>query len=219
MKNSLKILLGGFIVVIAVLCAVADIILMKKLLSWWFLPAMVVLVFSALLTLPLRNVSHWLVGFERQWLNSVVCGLVIYPVLLLSLLLIDRINAREAEGNMEAVVSRVYKQTRYKTRRVSRRVYARGAPYKVNCIDVVLANGDSRSFDVKRLIYDSVNKGDTIDIPVSTGMVGLKWLESGNVKPRVSHNKKENHNTNTRKNSLIQLSQVCNLRKAMRLEV
>lgn len=190
-KDVWRILAAGFGVTIAIMCAVADIIMLKALLSPWLMPALTVLAVAIFLSIPLCGAARWMTGSDKRWLNRLCVTLLIYPLFMLAMLVVNECYPSDTPHDMPAVASRVYKETRYKTRRVSRRVYARGAPYKVTCIDVTLPNGDTRSFDVSKKVYNAVSKGDTVDIPVTTGLFGLKWLDSHDIKPRHPRMRKE----------------------------
>ncbi|MCM1517192.1 MAG: hypothetical protein NC117_00925 [Pseudoflavonifractor sp.] len=183
-KDVWRILAAGFGVTIAIMCAAADVIMLKALLSSWIMPVLTALAASIALSIPLHRAARWVTSSDKRWLNGLCATLFLWPLMMLSLLIANECYPSDTPHDMPAVASRVYKETRYKTRRVSRRVYARGAPYKVTCIDVILPNGDTRSFDVTKKVYDAVSKGDTVDIPVTTGLFGLQWLDSHDIKTR-----------------------------------
>lgn len=183
-KEVWRILTAGFGVTIAIMCACGDVAMLKMLLSSWIPPVVAALLIAMIISLLLRGAMAWLTGSGKRWINQLCATVAIAPIVLLAMLIVnDSCPAGEPE-QMTATVDRVYKETRYKTRRVSRRVYTRGAPYKVNRIDVTLANGNTRSFDISKKLYAVVYKGDTVDIPVNTGLLGLKWLDSGDIRPR-----------------------------------
>lgn len=183
-KEAWRIVLAGFAAAIAIISALFDIVLLKSLLTSWLIPTFCLLPVAIALTLPLRGAAKRLTDSDKTWLNTLCTILFLYPVLLLAVLLTNRVFADGKTRDVPAVVTRVYKETRYKTRRVSRRVYARGAPYKVNRVDVILPDGDSRSFDVSKKVYNAVNKGDTVDIPATTGLFRLTFLDQSHIKAR-----------------------------------
>lgn len=193
-KDAYRIVLGGFAATIAILIAIADIIMLKSLLSPWLTPALCLLPVAIALAFPLRVAARWLTDSDKSWLNTSLTILFIYPLLMMALIMADKHLGDPQTRDIPAVVNRVYKETRYKTRRVSRRVYARGAPYKVNRIDVTLANGDMRSFDVTKKVYNDANKGDTVDIPATTGLFRLVWLDQSHIKVRHPHPRKKKKN-------------------------
>ncbi len=72
----------------------------------------------------------------------------------------------------EAVVERVYSETRYHTKRVSRKVYTRGAPYKVYFADVRFATGQTAKISLDLKKFRRTAAGDTMELRVERGAFG-----------------------------------------------
>lgn len=181
-KNAdvLKILLSGLAATVALICAFFDAAMLKELLTPWIIPVLCVLPVGAALALPLRHPVSRLTGSAMVWLNT-LCALVFaVPVVLMVVLLANRLSTVE-RTDIPVVVERVYKETRYKTKRVSRRHYTRGTPYKVTRADVKLPDGHTRSIDVTKRVYKNMSKGDTVDIPVTTGIFRLSYLDASHI--------------------------------------
>lgn len=73
------------------------------------------------------------------------------------------------EQHEHGVAQKVYWEQRYRTRRISRRTYTKGEPYKVYFIDVELNSGKKKSIELTYRQYKKYHKGDSLDIPIREG--------------------------------------------------
>ena len=56
-------------VTVALFCIVLDIIMLKSLLTPWWIPAAILLPVVLVLALPFRSVTRWLTDSPRTWWN------------------------------------------------------------------------------------------------------------------------------------------------------
>ncbi|MDE5645067.1 MAG: hypothetical protein K2I45_05435 [Muribaculaceae bacterium] len=151
------------------------------LLTPWWIPALILLPAALALALPTRGFWHWLTGIRNVAVN-LVCHMVFsFPLLLCATLTVNYVTAGKNADREEATVTRVYKETRYKTRRVNRRTYTRGAPYSVYFIEIHFNDGRTKDIEVLKKTYDRVSKGDTIGVDVSKGRLGMTVFDGRNL--------------------------------------
>lgn len=82
----------------------------------------------------------------------------------------------------KASIERVYWEQRYRTRRVSRRTYVRGAPYKVYFLDIALPDGAVKKVSVTKSKYDRAHKGDSVEIKIGKGFLGCRVINESSLK-------------------------------------
>lgn len=83
----------------------------------------------------------------------------------------------------KASIERVYWQQRYRTRRVSRRTYVRGAPYKVYFLDIALAeDGTVKKVPITKTKYDLAHKGDSVELNIGKGFFGCRVINESSLK-------------------------------------
>jgi hypothetical protein len=106
-----------------------------------------------------------------------ICHLVFtFPLLLCTALTVNLLTADKNPVNTKAVVEKVYTETRYHTKRVSRKVYTRGAPYTVYCVEIQFPEGKKRHFDIKKKVYNRLSKGDTVSVDIKKGALGMRMF-------------------------------------------
>lgn len=72
------------------------------------------------------------------------------------------------------VVERRYSETRHRTKRISRRVYGRGEPYKVYYIDVrFVGSGKTKAISLKNDLFRRIHTGDTLSLDTEAGLLGF----------------------------------------------
>lgn len=158
-----------------VIASVAGCIFMfKLLLTPWWIPVSICIIFCVALGLPLRRLWRGLTKSDNLALQMCVNLVFLLPLALCTVLTINYATSGRQERDENAIVRRVYWETHYKTKRVSRRVYTRGAPYKVYYISIELADGHKRDVQVLKKTYDRLVKGDTIGVHLSKGALGMK---------------------------------------------
>lgn len=178
-KDAWRIVAGGFWATLAIFCGVGCAVEFKYVLTPWWIPVLAAVMVSLALALPMRSVLRWLTGSRNPAIILLCQVFLISPVLLIAALLANMTLASPEREQIATEVTRVYKETRYRTKRVSRRVYTRGAPYKAYRMEIEIPGKGRRSLDISKKIYDRVMKGDTIGINVFTGPLGIRMFESG----------------------------------------
>lgn len=79
-------------------------------------------------------------------------------------------------------IARLYREQHYRTRRISRKVYGRGAPYWVYKADLELPDGSSKDIRLTKKHYDDLFRGDTLGLAVRTGFFGVKVFDTSKIK-------------------------------------
>lgn len=79
-------------------------------------------------------------------------------------------------------ITRLYREQHYHTRRISRKVYGRGAPYWVYKADLELPDGTTKDLRIYKKRYDELSKGDTLGLAVRTGFFGAKVFDTSKIK-------------------------------------
>ncbi len=111
---------------------------------------------------------------RRIWINYLL-NLYVVCALLLTLFYVPNISFQATDRTFEriAVIERVYYKTRYKKKRISRRVYGRGEPYKVYYIDIRFDNGTNKSLEIPLSKYNRMRKSDRLVFEVRKGLWGI----------------------------------------------
>ena len=189
-----KTLLLGFLVTLTIFMVAGCFIMLKEVISTRWTIIVISLILSAGLSLPMYKLWNWLTDIR----NPIVCTLfnIIFmlPLFILVILIINQTNSTPV-ATEKAIVEKLYTQTRHRTRRVGRRSYAQGTPYKVYFMDIHLESGKDRSIEIQKTIYSNLSKGDTIDLTVKHGALGITTFDSRHlavpIKKRKEHRKKE----------------------------
>ncbi len=84
----------------------------------------------------------------------------------------------------KVLVEKKYTKTRYRSKRVTRKTYTRGEPYKVYFIDLEIPHLGERSFEVPRKVYTSLSTGDTATVRLGRGLLGLPVLDASSASPQ-----------------------------------
>lgn len=200
-KEAVRIVVGSMMVAATVFNVGGCIYMLRELLSARWIPICLTLVFAGCLALPLRSLWRRLTKSSNIALHLILHICFTWPLVLLLALIINFVNPASEKHRMDMTVERVYTETRYHTKRVGRRTYSRGAPYKVYRIDITTPDGRSRGFDVKKKIYDRVSKGDTIELDVYRGILGMTVFNAGDIhlKPEMTKERKDEKVKETRR--------------------
>ena len=194
-------------IVLIIVCTVTvfniagSIYLYHFLLTPWWIPALIFLPAAVATALPARGLWRWMTGSRNVAVN-LVCHIVFaFPLLLCSALTINYATSGKHSTKEAVVVTRVYKETRYKTRRVSRKTYVRGAPYPVYFIEIRFRDGRSRDIEVLKKTYDRISKGDSVVVDVSKGKLGMTVCDGRNLQlpEGVKSRKKETYQERRRR--------------------
>ena len=138
----------------------------------------VMLALGVLTSGPCMRFWRWLLGsIRRFWM--VLAHTVTFTLVLSALLLgVNYLGVEYGSLPQEkAVVVRKYSETRYHSKRVGRRTYSRGAPYKVYKMEVEFADGLKRDFPLVRERYGRIHKGDTILVGRGRGILGMPVID------------------------------------------
>ncbi len=142
----------------------------RTLCPWWPV-ALVSAVVGAALSRVMSGFWMWLTDTSSRWFG-VVCGMVAMTGVAMLSFYGTNAWAADETVTVQASVERRYTQTRYHSRRVGRRTYARGAPYKVYKVEVRLPDGQLTTFDVGFERYNRARKGKQIPVELTHGLWG-----------------------------------------------
>lgn len=181
-KSAGRVITGGLLLTLAIMLGVGSAVETNYLLTSWWIPLSVSVFIAAVLALPMRRFWQWLTESDKTALNLLVHMVVMTPIIYFAILTVNYVFRFNTSTTVNAKVERVYSETRYHTRRVSRRVYTRGTPYKAYGIEITFHNGKKRHFDVKKNVYDRLVKGDTITVDIYKGRLGMQVFNSSELK-------------------------------------
>lgn len=195
-KESWRIVTGVMMSAVALFCMGGCAAELNYLLTPWWIPVVIVMAITIPLALPMRGLWQWLTGKQNVALNMLCHLIFTFPLLLCAALTVNLFTADKNPVNTEAVVERVYTETRYHTKRVSRKVYTRGAPYTVYCVEIQFPEGERRHFDIKKKVYNRLSKGDTVSVDVKKGALGMRVFNGSEM--RLPEKATPNHKYETR---------------------
>lgn len=143
------------------------------LINPWF-PGVIAVMIAAASGTTLWKIWRYVTSNDRFWVNY-LCHLIFTTSLCLFLFyFLNFISPRKGSLHTEAVtVERLYSETHYHSKRVSRRVYTRGAPYKLYYAEVRFADGATKPLSVKLQQFNRLHKGDTIRLNLEKGLFGF----------------------------------------------
>lgn len=176
-RDAARAIVFGALIGIILLSAGGCFYCFKGLLTPGWIPAAVTLVMTVALGLPMRGLWRWLTGSDSVALALVCQVLSVWPILTCVVLAVNMAGAGHGTSRVEVPVERVYQETRHQTRRTGRRSYVQGPPYKVCRIDIDVPGAGRRSLDVPRKTYRRLDKGDTIGIDITTGLLGMRYFD------------------------------------------
>lgn len=150
----------------------------------WIVSAAVVL--AAVTALALWSRWQWLTRTQNVVVN-VGCHLVAATGLFMAVILgVNYYGRHTGESyTVGAEIERVYAETRYRSKRVSRRHYTRGEPYKVYFMDVKLPDGRVRKRSISLRRYNRYAwsshrrrpRPDSVSLTMTPGALGLTVME------------------------------------------
>lgn len=81
-------------------------------------------------------------------------------------------------------VERIYTKTRYHSKRISRKVYTRGEPYKVYFMEIRLPDGSSKNIEIPFRNYSRLRTQKTrrATIKMTPGALGMTTINIHNIK-------------------------------------
>jgi len=119
---------------------------------------------------------------RRMWLNWGVHSLFFTVLLSAAYFTVNYFTAAARPLVYErGVVTRVYSEQRHRSRRVGRRRYVQGEPYKVYKAEIESARG-SVTIDLSLTRYNSLHRGDSLDLPFSSGIFGAQVLVTDSIR-------------------------------------
>lgn len=118
---------------------------------------------------------------------NVACHLVAATGLFMAVILGINYFGRHASESVpvRAAIVKVYSETRYRSKRVSRNRYTRGEPYKVYFMDVQLPDGSQRKRSISLRFYNRYARSghlrrqcpDSVDLMLTPGALGMTVME------------------------------------------
>ncbi len=140
--------------------------------------------------------SAWdkLTGWGKFYLNYPL-HIVVASIVLSSAFLMGNYFGTDFESLPEekVIIEKRFTQTRYHTKRATRRVYTRGAPYKVYFLEVSLPDGKRTDVFVKKTVYDKALAGDTATVRFGRGVLSLPVLDPHSLTLLHPHSKSKKH--------------------------
>lgn len=111
---------------------------------------------------------------SQLWVNGLCHVIFTGSLLLFSFYFCNFYFARRETIHAErAVIERLYSETHYKTKRISRRTYGRGEPYQQYYMEVRLEDGRTKNLSVKFDDYRRLKKMDTVQLKMERGLWGI----------------------------------------------
>lgn len=116
---------------------------------------------------------------NRMWINYLLNTYIVCAILLMLFYVPNFAFSNRSETvNESAVIERVFYKTRYKKKRISRRTYGRGEPYKVYYIDICFEDGTEKTISIPLQKYNRLHRGDSLVFEVRKGLWGMKILDT-----------------------------------------
>lgn len=128
-----------------------------------------------------RHLWQRITGCRLQWVNYAVHVVMVSLLICCGLYLGNQLGASDRGDTVEAEVLKVYRETRYHTKRVSRKVYTRGDAYYVYYARVRFDNGLERNMPVSRAQYSKLRPGSVFAVEVHRGGLGY-----GVIRPKLA---------------------------------
>lgn len=111
---------------------------------------------------------------RSPWVNGLCHVLFTGSLLIFAFYFCNFHFAKHATIHTEqAVIERLYSETHYKTKRISRRTYGRGEPYQQYYMEVRLEDGRTKNLSVKFDDYRKLKKLDTVQLKMERGLWGI----------------------------------------------
>ena len=112
-------------------------------------------------------------------INFCIQAIVGFSVLIFAFFSVNYFFSDDDAGHTENVtVERRYRETRYRTKRIGRRVVGRGTPYYVYFIEIRFSDGRLKSHQVLKGRYDRIHQGDTMALEVSNGFLDIPVIKT-----------------------------------------
>ena len=127
------------------------------MLNWWVFFGIIVIVAAATGTV-LHCGWEKLTGTGKFYINFPL-HMVVFTIVAAAALLMGNYYGSDFSSFQEekVIVNQKIRKTRYQTKRISRRVYTRGAPYYVYYVDITLPDGTPKEIYVNRNVYNKAH--------------------------------------------------------------
>ena len=111
---------------------------------------------------------------HQPWING-LCHVIFTGSLLLFIFYFSNFYFAKHDTihTERAVIERLYSETHYKTKRISRRTYGRGEPYQQYYMEVRLEDGRSKNLSLKLDDYRRLKRMDTVQLKMERGLWGI----------------------------------------------
>ena len=139
---------------------------------------------SAWISLMIGKRWAKLTGISQAVVNFIGGWIIIGVIVAGAILMLNYSGAYKSTVSSERVtVTGRGQETHYHTRRISRKVTVRGAPYQVYFVTLDMPRAGKRKMKVEKKIYDSVDKGDTVEVAIGRGSLGWPVIKAETVTP------------------------------------
>lgn len=175
-NNPFRNVIGVILLIIAIGGITGSLIMSRNLLSPVYWLWIISLIVSIALSLPMRSLWKWLTGCNAAWITIILNTLFFTPVICCIALIIN-FSGQQDSIREDAVVTRLYTETRHQTKRVSRKHYVQGPPYKVYFMELNLSSSGKVNVETTHKIYKILMKGDEVSICRYRGLLGLSYVD------------------------------------------
>lgn len=158
------------------------------MLNWWVFFGIIVIVAAATGTVLHRGWEK-LTGTRKFYINFPL-HMVVFTIVAAAALLMGNYYGSDFSSFQEekVIVNQKIRKTRYQTKRISRRVYTRGAPYYVHYVDITLPDDTRKEIFVNRNVYNKAHVGDTATIRMGRGALSFRVIDPNSLKlPSTRH--------------------------------
>lgn len=178
LHKVLRILLGGLLVTLAIAAYGGSALMLSETFVTWWLPFLYATCVAVFVTWPLLRFWHWLTRVDKKWLHWLSGMAVTVGMAMCALLLVNYCSAVKTEGApSKAVVRALEKKTHHHTRRVGRRTYTTGTVYYTYEVTLQLPDGRSTEIGIPLDKFQSLHKGDTLGVQITTGSLGWDVID------------------------------------------
>lgn len=144
----------------------------------WQIPWSIALTLSLLTWIPLGKQWERSLPNIHRLLRLLIHLTAATSMFIFMIFAINFFLADDSSTHIEkAIVEGHYRETHYKSERVGRRVYKRGAPYYEYLIRVKFSDGRIKDITVPKKRYDRIRNGSTLEIKLKDGFFGFPVLE------------------------------------------
>lgn len=166
------------IIVCLVMLGISMAIYNDTLIRWW-IPVAMGVGLGVMTGVPYHSIWRRFTNYESRIANFLIHLVVVSTLWIFGMLGGNYIFADKSSSHIEKVaVEKKQRETRHRTRRVSRRSYVRGEPYYVYNITVKFEDGRTKKMEVLKKRYDRIHKGDTLTFTVQRGLFGFPIIET-----------------------------------------